>query len=162
MVARTMRRVAMSVLCPALLAAACGHAAAPVPAPVTMSLCGSGPQTLPTVIEVICNTDDITARNLVWTSWGQPTATARGTAVIDTCAYEDCHTGAFSSVPITLIASKITGCARNGRGYSTLRYVFPDGSPWPGLPAHMNTSGYMSAPNRPLPPENQTVTLTCG
>lgn len=158
---RTMSRAAIGLLFPVLLLAACGRSAPSVP-PVTMSLCGSGPQTMPTLVDVVCNTDDITARNLVWTGWGQQSATARGTATIDQCAYEDCHTGAFSTVPIRLIASKINKCAANARAYSTLRYVFVDGTPWPGVPANVNTSGYIAAPGRPLPPANQTVTLDCG
>ncbi len=161
MLARTTRIAAMSIMFPVMLLLACGHAAAPVPPPVTLSFCGGNPQAMPTVIEVVCNTDDITARNLIWTAWGQPVATARGTAVVDQCAYEDCHTGAFSSVPIRLIASKIADCPKGGRAYSTLRYVFADGSPWPGLPANLNTSGYIAAPGRPLPPSNQTVSLGC-
>jgi hypothetical protein len=48
-------------------------------------------------------------------------------AVVDLCAYEDWHIGAYSSVPIKLIASKVTMCAKNKRAYSTLRYVFADG-----------------------------------
>ena len=83
-------------------------------------------------------------------------------AVVDLCAYEDCHTGAFGSVPVKLVASKVAACAENKRAYTTLRYVFVDGSPWRDVPTHMNTSGYISAPNRTLPPPNQTVELTCG
>ena len=64
-------------------------------------------------------------------------------------------------MPIKLIASKIARCAKNVRAYSTLRYVFADGTPWPGIPANVKTSGYIVGPNRPLPPANQTVSLTC-
>jgi hypothetical protein len=159
--ARTIRSAAAAALVPLLFLAGCGHAAAPVPPAATISFCGSAPQAMPTVVEVICNTNDITARNLVWQGWGKPTATAHGTAVIDLCAYTDCHTGSFDSVPIKLIASKIAHCAKNVRAYSTLRYVFADGTPWPGIPANVKTSGYIAGPNRPLPPANQTVSLTC-
>ena len=162
MPARMMYRAAIAALLSVLFLAGCSHSAAPVPPAVTMSFCGTNPQPAPTVVEVICNTDDITARNLVWTAWGKPTATAKGTAVIDTCAYEDCHTGAFGTVPIRLIASRIAACAGSKRAYTTLRYVFVDGSPWPGVPANTNTSGYISAPDRTLPPRNQTVGLSCG
>jgi hypothetical protein len=163
--ARKLRRVAMAGLLAGLLAAllvtGCGHAAAPVPATVTMSYCGSNAQSAPTIVEVVCNTDDITARNLSWTAWGTPTATARGEAVVDLCAYEDCHTGSFGTVPIRLVATRISACGTDKRAYMTLRYVFTDGSPWPGVPADMSTSRYMVGPDRPLPPPDQTVGLTC-
>src|ERR1700761_2642809 len=161
MLAGTMRRAAVAALLLLLFLSACSHAAAPVSLPVTLSFCGSDPQMTPTVVEVVCNTDDITARNLVWTAWGKLEATATGTAVVDLCAYTDCHTGAYGDVPIRLIASKITDCAKNTRAYSVLRYVFVNGSPWPGVPANMNTSNYMAAPNRSLPPANQSVSLIC-
>jgi hypothetical protein len=74
-------------------------------------------------------------------------------AVVDLCAYEDCHTGSYSSVPIKLIASKVAACSENKRAYTTLRYVFIDGSPWPDIPADMNTSGYIASPDRTLPPK---------
>lgn len=157
----TMRRAVVTALFPLLFLSACSHAAAPVPPPVTLSFCGSDPQMMPTVVEVICNNNDITARNLVWTSWGKLAATAKGTAEIDLCAYADCHTGAYGSVPIRLIASKIADCAKNTRAYSVLRYVFVNGSPWPGVPADLNTSNYLAGPGRTLPPANQTVSLTC-
>ena len=162
MSARMMCRASIAVLISVLFLAGCAHSAAPTAPAVTMSFCGTAPQSTPTVLDVICNTDDITARNLVWTAWGKPTATAKGTAEVDLCAYEDCHTGAYSSVPIKLIASKIATCAGNKRTYTTLRYVFADGSPWAGVPADMTTSGYMAGPNRTLPPANQTVGLGCG
>jgi hypothetical protein len=157
-----LRRVAIAGLLSGLFVTGCGHAAAPVPAAVTMSYCGSDSQPSPAIVEVVCNTDDITARNLAWTAWGKPTATGRGVAVVDLCAYEDCHTGSFSAVPITLIATRISACGTNKRAYTTLRYVFTDGSPWPGVPADMSTSHYMVGPDRPLPPRDQTVGLTCG
>jgi hypothetical protein len=155
------RAAVLTALLPVLLLAACGHAAAPVPPSVTLSSCGSGAQSRPGEVLVICYTNDITAENLKWRAWGKPTATGSGTALVDLCAYEDCHTGAYGTVPITLIASKLVHCARGTRAYSTLRYVFTDGSPWPGIPANLNTSGYMAGPHRVLPPANQTVSLAC-
>jgi len=52
--------------------------------------------------------------------------------------------GSFSTVPIRLVATTFAACAANKRAYTTLRYVFPNGTPWP------------------LPPANHTVGLTCG
>jgi hypothetical protein len=162
MSAGRIRSAAIAGLLCAPLLAGCAHSAGPVPTAVTMSYCGSDSQSAPTIVEVVCNTDDITARNLAWTAWGKPTATAEGVAVVDLCAYEDCHTGSFGTVPIRLVATGIAGCASNRRAYMTLRYVFIDGSPWPGVPADMNTSHYMVGSDRPLPPRDQTVGLTCG
>jgi hypothetical protein len=155
----------IAALLPMLALAACSHAAAPAPAPtppsVTLTYCGVNHQVRPDVLLVVGYTNDITARDLTWTAWGRPTATATGTATVDVCAYDDCHTGAYTNVPIRLIASKIVGCAGSKRAYSTLRYVFPEGNPWPGIPANLNTSSYIAGPERVLPPKNQTVSLTC-
>jgi hypothetical protein len=162
MPARLRYRAALAALFCVPFLAGCGHSDSPVRPPVTLSFCGNNPQPAPTVVEVVCNTDDITARNLAWAAWGKPTAIAKGVAVVDLCAYEDCHTGAFGTVSIRLIASKIATCAENKRAYTTLRYVFVGGSPWPGVPADMKTSNYMVGSSRPLPPADQTVELACG
>jgi hypothetical protein len=159
--ARTPRAAVVTALLSLLLLTACGHAARPSAPPVTMSFCGYSPQVRPDVVVVVCETTDITARKLKWTAWGKPTATATGTARVDLCAYEDCHTGLYTTVPIRLIASKIVPCAAKTRAYSRLRYVFTDGSPWGPVPADLNTSGYISGPGRALPPANQTVSLGC-
>jgi hypothetical protein len=161
--ARTRRAAALTALTVLvlLLLSACGQAARPVPPPVTMSFCGGDPQVMPAVVLVVCDTNDIIAVDLRWAGWGKPTATATGTATVDLCAYEDCHTGSYGTVPIGVIASKIMRCAGNARAYSVLRYVFVDGSPWPGMSANLNTSGYLAGPRRVLPPANQTVSLSC-
>lgn len=152
----------MAGLLAAPFIAGCGHAAAPVPPAVTLSYCGSNSQSAPAIVEVVCNTDDITARNLAWTGWGKSTATAKGVAVVDLCAYVDCHTGSFGAVPIKLVATRIAACGKSKRAYTTLRYVFTDGTPWPGAPKDLNTSHYMVGSDRPLPPPDQSVGLTCG
>jgi hypothetical protein len=157
-----MRRVALAVLFCVPLVAGCGSSAAPDGSPVTLSFCGNDPAPTPAVVQVVCNTDDITARDLAWAGWGKPTATARGVAVVDLCAYEDCHTGAFGTVSIRLIASKIGPCGNGKRAYTALRYVFIGGSPWAGVPADMKTSNYIAGAGRPLPPADQTVGLACG
>ena len=134
---------ATALALPLLLLAACSQAAGPASAtrPVTAALCGSGPQARPGIVEVVCGTDDITARKLAWSDWGKPVTTATGTAVVDLCAMEDCHTGSFQAAPIVLIASGIRGCPRHRRAYSRLQYVFVGRSPFQGLPApHPRTS----------------------
>jgi hypothetical protein len=76
--AGTIRPATVTALLPVLFLSACSHAAAPGPLPATLPFCGSDPQMMPTVVQVVCNTDDITARNLVWTAWGKLAATANG------------------------------------------------------------------------------------
>jgi hypothetical protein len=112
------------------------------------------------VVLVVCNTDDITALNLVWSGWGKPAATARGSATVNLCAYTDCASGDYVSVPIEMTASKIVSCSKKMRAYSVLRYKFPDGSPFQGVPAGATGAGYFGQ-GQPVPPANQTVSLTC-
>ena len=139
-----------------LLLTACSHAAKPVPPPVMLGFCGSTLQVKPDLVLVVCNTNDITARNLTWSDWGEPTATAKGTAVVDLCAFTDCVDADYVSFPIEMTASKIVHCSTNARAYSTLRYAFPGGSPFQGMPTSAYSPGLGT-----VPPANQTVSLTC-
>jgi hypothetical protein len=155
--------VAAAVTVLALVLAACTHPApsrTPPPS-VTMAFCGGSAQARPTVVEVICATNDITARNLTWSGWGHPVATASGTGVVDLCAAEDCHTGEYASASIVLIASDLAPCHGQSRGYQRLQYVFVGTSPFQGVSASQNFSGYIAAPGRPGLPANQTVRLNC-
>ena len=159
MLART--RAAVAATLGLLLLAACGHPAEPAPTPIAMALCGSGPQVRPTVVEIVCGTNEITADSLAWSAWGKQISTAVGTAVVDLCTYEDCHTGSYSSVPIVVIASKIVRCGRDTQAYSRLQYVFVGGSPFPSVPPDVKFSDHLTGAVRPRPPADQTVGLTC-
>jgi hypothetical protein len=64
--ARTPRTAAVTALLPLLLLTACGQAARPAAPPVTMSFCGYSSQVRPDVVVVVCQTADITARDLKW------------------------------------------------------------------------------------------------
>jgi hypothetical protein len=147
--------VVLALMFPLLLTA-CSQAAKPVPPSVMLGFCGSTLQVKPDVVLVVCGTDDITARNLTWSGWGEPTATAKGSAVVDLCAFTDCASPDLVSISIEMAASKIVRCAKNTRAYSTLRYVFPGGSPFRGMP-----SVEYSAQLGTVPPADQTVSLTC-
>ncbi len=129
--------------------------------PVTMAYCGGGQHARPALISVICASDAITARNLAWSAWGKPVATAIGVAVVDVCAFEDCHTGSYNPFSIVLIASKIVSCPKRIRAYSRLQFVFVGRSPFQDLPAHMNFSNFMFGSGRPGMPRNQTINLAC-
>jgi hypothetical protein len=150
-----------------LLLTACSHAVkpvappAPVPPQVTLGFCGSTPEVMPDVVLVVCSTDDITARNLVWSDWGRQTARATGSATVDLCAWTDCASGDYVSVPIQMTASKIVQCTKSRRAYSTLHYVFPDGSPFSSVPVSADSPAFFGGQNQPIPPRNQTVSLTC-
>jgi hypothetical protein len=153
--------IAATLLVLLLLLAACSPAGRPVPPPVTLSFCGYAPQVRPDVVLVVCGTDDITAGNLVWSGWGKPAATARGSAIVDLCAYVDCASPDDASVPIEVTASGIVHCSPGTRAYSTLRYSFPGGSPFRGVPANVIRADQAAGASQPIPPANQTVSLTC-
>jgi hypothetical protein len=144
-----------------LFLTACGHAAEPVPPPVALGYCGSSLQVRPDVVLVVCNTDDITAENLVWSGWGKPAATARGSATVNLCAYTACASGDYVPVPVEMTVSKIMLCPEHAKAYSVLRYKFPHGSPFQGVPAGQTGSGLFAGLDQPVPPANQTVSLTC-
>lgn len=154
------RMIVAIVAFPLLFLAACSSAARPTPPPVTLGACGGSPQVRPDVIVVVCNVNDITAENLTWSDWGKPTATAKGSATVDLCSYEDCASGDYVSVPIDVSVSKIMRCAKNAQAYSTLRYAFPHGSPFRGVPAAV-IAEESSTYGESVPPANQTVSLTC-
>lgn len=146
-----------------LLLSACSHPAGAGTGAtrIRMANCGVSPQAEPTVVNVICGTTDITARGLTWSAWGKPVATAIGTAVVDLCAFSDCHTGSYQAVPIVMVASKIGRCGKGTHAYSRLQYMFVGRSPFAGLPANMNFSNFMTGASRPGPPHDQTVSLSC-
>jgi hypothetical protein len=160
MKARKAPAIGAALLLPLLLAA-CSQAAKPVPPAVTLGFCGSSPEVMPDVVLVVCSTDDITANNLVWSDWGAQAAHAKGSATVDLCAYTDCAAGDYVSVPFDVTASRIIQCTKSRRAYSILRYVFPDGSPFKNVPLVADSPAYYGGQNQPVPPLDQTVSLTC-
>jgi hypothetical protein len=128
---------------------------------LTIAYCGGRAQVRPTTINIICGVNDITAQRLVWSGWGSSFATARGSAVVDLCSFEDCHMGQYSGYPIVLVASQPKSCSPGQRAYARLQYVFVGTSPFQDLPAHLSFKGYISGAARPGPPPHQTVSLDC-
>ena len=164
--------VAVLIFFPLLLVAACSGASQPAPRPVTLSYCGGGGQVRPDVVLVVCNTNDITATSLIWSDWGKPTATAKGSALVDLNSYEASSTPDYVRLPIEIAVSKIVNCAKSAQAYSTLRYAFPDGSPFQGVPADVKNlaneqdgpvpaKGQTDGIDMYYPPANQTVSLAC-
>jgi hypothetical protein len=164
--------VAVLIFFPLLLVAACSGASQPAPRPVTLSYCGGGAQVRPDVVLVVCNTNDITATSLIWSDWGKPTATAKGSALVDLNSYEASSTPDYVRLPIEIAVSKIVNCAKSAQAYSTLRYAFPDGSPFQGVPADVKNlaneqdgpvpaKGQTDGIDMYYPPANQTVSLAC-
>lgn len=98
--------------------------------------CGQRPQVRPDVLAIICSDSGIIARDLHWSSWGKPVATAVGTAVVNLCELTDCHTGSYRPYPIVLVASRLSACPGGWRGYTRLQYLFVGRQPFPhGNPA---------------------------
>jgi hypothetical protein len=88
--------------------------------------------------------------------------TAIGTAVVDPCAYEDCHTATYNAYPIVVIASKIVKCAKGSHEYSRLQYVFVGRDPFANLPTKsLGIANSLFGSHRPGPPHNNTVALPC-
>lgn len=144
-----------------LFAAGCTHAqptGADAARSVRVAFCGGAARAQPDVVAVNCLNDSITARQLEWSNWGGPVATATGSAVVDLCAYEDCAEGDYVRVPIVLITSKIVRCQGKARAYSRLQYLFVGRSPFAGLQASISVP---DGSNSPANPANQTVRLAC-
>jgi hypothetical protein len=157
-----MTRIAAAALMLSLLLAACAQGGPrTTPASLRLTTCGGAAQRQPSIIQVVCQTDDITARNLHWSAWGGPVATAIGVGVVNLCAVEDCHSGLYNQLPLVMIASKIVPCPHDRRAYSRLQYVFVGRSPFQSVPAHMNFSGFVSGAGRPGLPAHQTLSLSC-
>ncbi len=129
--------------------------------PVTMTDCNGLHHARPDIVDVVCESDAITARKLTWSGWGTPVATAAGTAVVDLCAFTDCHTGSYGAFPIVVIASKIMKCAKGGQRYSRLQYVFVGHNPFASLPKNLGIANSLFGSHRPGPPHNETVSMPC-
>jgi hypothetical protein len=123
-----------------------------------ISACGAALQSQPGVFTVVCTNNSVAARDLHWSGWGGPVATASGSAVVDLCAFEDCAAGNYVTVPIVIIASKVMKCPGAVPAYGRLQYVFVGTSPFAGLPAKASVPDGSETPANPA---DQTVALPC-
>jgi hypothetical protein len=122
---RRYRFLAMAAVL-ALLAAGCSSSPGAVTsaAPRRLADCAGMPQSRPAEVAVRCADNSLTASHLRWSGWGTPVATATGTAVINTCEFEDCHTGAYASYRVVLVVSGAVKCPKGGRAYARIQYMF--------------------------------------
>ena len=153
---RAGRRVATAVIAAAaVLAPACtGHPAAGQGPAVRLAVCGGRPQARPTVVVIGCANNSIIVKNLAWSGWGRPVATAVGTAVVNLCAVEDCFNSDAHAYPVVLIASGTRGCPQGLRAYSQVQYVFAGRSPLLAVPARLMSAGG-------VPQATEVVTVGC-
>ncbi len=114
----------------AALSAGCSAAPARPPSAVMLPDCAGKLQAHPVVVVMACADSGITAHSLRWSRWGSPVATAVGTAVVDTCMFEDCAYGLYSSYPIVVVVSRPAACGYL-RAYTHIQYLFVGMSPFP-------------------------------
>lgn len=93
--------------------------------------CSGKPQARPDVVVLMCATAGITAHGLRWSAWGTPVATGVGTAIVDTCVYEDCAAGLYKSYPVVVVVSRLSGCPGHARAYTRIQYMFVGAPPFP-------------------------------
>jgi hypothetical protein len=120
------RLLLTAVLMSLLLAAGCGTTSKKIAAtaPGGIANCVGHPQARPAVVDIKCDDMGLTARNLRWSGWGTPVATATGLAVVNLCEYVVCHTGSYGAYPVVLIASGMLSCPKGDHAYARLQYTF--------------------------------------
>ncbi len=130
-------------------------------APTTkLGFCGAEQQVRPSVVIITCASNAITARDLKWSRWGGPIAAAVGTAVVDLCAFSDCHTGKYGSAPIVVVATSVRKCPSGARSYGKLQFMFIGKSPFQGVPANFSAGNFDFGSHRILP-GSAPISLTC-
>lgn len=134
---RLLATAAAAVL--ALMASGCSGspAAATSAGPRRLADCAGQPQSRPSEVAVRCADNSLTADHLTWSGWGTPVATATGMAVINTCEFQDCHTGAYASYHVVLVVSGALSCPKGGRAYARIQYMFVGHfNAWPSSVTH--------------------------
>ena len=120
-----------------LLAVGCSTSlpAASAPGPQRLADCTGIPYVRPAIVVVRCIDDSMIARQLKWSGWGTPVATATGTAILNMCEFvpQDCALGDYQSYPVVLIASGSLRCPTGGPAYARIQTVLVgrDGGIWP-------------------------------
>jgi hypothetical protein len=123
---RRYRLLALVAAALAVLTAGCSSPAKPAAsaAPHRLADCAGKPQLRPSEVAVRCADNSLTADHLTWSGWGTPVATATGVAVINTCEFQECHTGAYATYHVVLVVSGALNCPKGGRAYARIQYMF--------------------------------------
>jgi hypothetical protein len=110
--------VALAAIAGLAVAAAAG-AGAPSP---TISDCGKLVRR-PSALVIACADGNYELRSLKWSSWGGPTASASGTAIVNDCI-PYCAKGHFHNYGIRVILSRVIRCASGRRyGLASVRFL---------------------------------------
>jgi hypothetical protein len=134
---RRYRLVATALAAVALLAVGCSSSPKPdAPGgPHRLADCNGLPQLRPAVVIVRCADDGMIARQLKWSGWGTPIATATGMATLNMCEFvpQDCAAGSYRTFPVVLIVSGSLRCPKGGPAYARIQTVLAghDGGIWP-------------------------------
>ena len=120
------RLLALVAVVLAVLATGCSSTAKPAAsaAPQRLADCAGTPQSQPSEVAVRCADNSLNADHLTWSGWGTPVATATGMAVINTCEFQECHSGAYASFHVVLVVSGALNCPKGGRAYARIQYIF--------------------------------------
>jgi hypothetical protein len=97
---------------------------------VRLGTCDGSSSVQPTSVTLTCADAGVIAHDLTWQTWGAPTATASGTATVNTCD-PDCASGSTEDFTVALTADRIEHCGDGSRRYTRVRYDWPQGSPYP-------------------------------
>jgi hypothetical protein len=87
----------------------------------------------PKLLTLACGDGNTVLKGLVWSSFGQATARARGTLLTNTCQ-PDCAEGKDVSYPVTVTAASPRACKGVLRVYGKLTLRFTSRAPGPGVP----------------------------
>jgi hypothetical protein len=137
-VVRRYRLTATALAAVALLAVGCSNSPKPAASgdgPQRLADCGGLPHVRPAVVNVRCSDNGMVARQLKWSGWGTPVATATGMATLNLCEFvpQDCASGSYSVYPVVLIVSGSLRCPKGGQAYARIQTVLVgrDGGIWP-------------------------------
>ncbi|WP_405922237.1 hypothetical protein [Streptomyces sp. NBC_00122] len=111
-----------------------GAAPAPTPKPGTVVVadCFDQAQVRPEEYLLACGDGNNRLVELRWDTWGQRTATATGTDMVNDCS-PNCAAGRFHPYPVTVTLSKPQPWPERDhvRRFTMIRLVYPDNAPYP-------------------------------